>query len=310
MSLEKLISERIDRLESVPAKLQSVIDKQDEVLFKQILKDLSELKVVDGKIEASKDNLSKINGILENLKKTLFGSDYLDGIKEFATEIQTQATLNNNILSQVVGSFDDNEMFKATVKSSQQNALLLMDESAIAHNFLTPLSQILSNSIISNTSYTQAVQSLRDNMVGENALLSRYAKTIITDSFAISDRQYNQLISKSNGIEFYRYDGGKIKTTRYFCCVRSNGIFHEKEIASWGSKPSLWNKGDASGCDKKQGGGMNPDTNSATIFSYLGGYNCQHILVPLSNDYVPQSVKDDAEAKGYYSPSQESESIK
>ena len=302
MSLEKLISERIDRLESVPAKLQSVIDKQDEVLFKQILKDFGALKTVDGKIEASKENLSKINGILENLKKTLFGSDYLNTIKGFAGEIQTQATISNNILEAVVGSFEDTEMFRATVQSSQKNALLLMDESAIAHNFLTPLAEILTNSIVSNSSYNQAVETLMKNMVGENALLSRYAKTIITDSFAISDRQYNQLISKTNGIEFYGYDGGKIKTTRYFCCVRSNGIYHEKEIASWGSKPSLWNKGDASGCDKKNGGGMNPDTNSSTIFSYLGGYNCQHILVPLSNDYVPQSVKDDAEAKGYYKP--------
>jgi len=310
MSLEKLVQQRIDRLESVPAKLQTVIDAQDEKLFKQILKDLSALKTVDGKIEASKENLSKINGILENLKKTLFGSDYLDGVKEFAAQIQTQATLNNNILSEVVGSFKDEEIYKATVQSSQHNALLLMDESAVAHNFLTPLTEILSNSIVSNTSYTQAVQTLRDNMVGENALLSRYAKTIITDTFAISDRQYNQLISKNHGIEFYRYDGGKIKTTRYFCCVRSNGIFHEKEIASWGSKPSLWNKGEASGCDKKNGGGMNADTNSSTIFSYLGGYNCQHILVPLATEYVPQSVKDEAQSKGYYSPSQESESIK
>lgn len=302
MPLEKLIQERIDRLESVPAKLQSVIDSKDELLFKQILKDLSALKTEDGKIVSSKENLSKINGILENLKKTLFGSDYLDAIKDFAGEIQTQATLSNKILENTIGSFEDNEMFKATVQSSQHNALLLMDESAVAHNFLTPLTEILTNSIVSNTSYTQAVATLRENMTGENALLSRYAKTIITDSFAISDRQYNQLISKNHGIEFYRYDGGKIKTTRYFCCVRSNGIFHEKEIASWGTKPSLWNKGDASGCDKKNGGGMNPDTNSSTIFSYLGGYNCQHILVPLATEYVPQSVKDEAQSKGYYKP--------
>jgi len=302
VALEKLIQERIDRLESVPATLQSVIDKQDEKLFKQILKDLGALKTVDGKIVASKENLAKINGILENLKRTLFGSDYLDAIKNFAGEIQTQANLNNKILESVVGSFEDDELYKATVQSSQKNALLLMDESAVAHNFLNPLAQILTNSIVSNTSYTQAVATLRENMVGENALMSRYAKTIITDTFAISDRQYNQLISKQHGIEFYRYDGGKIKTTRYFCCVRSNKIYHTKEIASWGDKPSLWNKGTESGCSEKHGGGMNEDTNSATIFSYLGGYNCMHILVPLATEYVPQSVKDDAEAKGYYKP--------
>lgn len=302
MPLKKLIEERIDRLESVPDKLQSAIEKQDEKLFKQILSDLGKLETKEGKIVASKTNLSKINAILENLKQTLFGSDYLDSIKEFAGEIANQAKLNNQIMEATVGSFKDEEMFKATVQSSQKNALLLMDESAVAHNFLTPLAEILTNSIVSNVSYQQAVSTLRENMVGENALLSRYAKTIIKDTFAVSDRQYNQLISKSHGIEFYRYDGGKIKTTRYFCCVRSNEIYHYKEISSWGSKPNLWNKGDASGCDKKNGGGMNTDTNSATIFSYLGGYNCLHILVPIATEYVPESVKNEAISKGFYKP--------
>lgn len=302
MPLEKLIQERIDRLESVPEKLITVIDKQEERLFKQILKDLDGLKIVDGKIEASKDNLAKINSILENLKRTLFGSDYLNAIKEFAGEIASQAKLNNKILEQTIGTFEDSEMFKATVERSQVNALLLLDEGAVTNNLLQPIAQILTNSIVSNVSFQQAVATLRENMVGEKSLLGRYSKTIIKDAFSISDRQYNQLISKENGIEFYRYDGGKLKTTRYFCCVRSNKIYHYKEISSWGSKPSLWNKGDATGCDKLNGGGMNPDTNSSTIFSYLGGYNCQHILVPIATQYVPQSVKNEAQSKGYYKP--------
>jgi hypothetical protein len=302
MPLEKLIQERIDRLESVPEKLITVIDKQEERLFKQILKDLDGLKIVDGKIEASKDNLAKINSILENLKRTLFGSDYLNAIKEFAGEIGSQAKLNNKILEQTIGTFEDIEMFKATVERSQVNALLLLDEGAVTNNLLQPIAQILTNSIVSNVSFQQAVATLRENMVGEKSLLGRYSKTIIKDAFSISDRQYNQLISKENGIEFYRYDGGKLKTTRYFCCVRSNKIYHYKEISSWGSKPSLWNKGDATGCDKLNGGGMNPDTNTSTIFSYLGGYNCQHILVPIATQYVPQSVKNEAQSKGYYKP--------
>ena len=302
MPLEKLIQERIDRLESVPEKLITVIDRQEEKLFKQILKDLDGLKIVDGKIEASKDNLAKINSILENLKRTLFGSDYLNAIKEFAGEIGSQAKLNNKILEQTIGTFEDSEMLKATVERSQMNALLLLDEGAVTNTLLQPIAQILTNSIVSNVSFQQAVATLRENMVGEKSLLGRYSKTIIKDAFSISDRQYNQLISKENGVEFYRYDGGKLKTTRYFCCVRSNKIYHYKEISSWGSKPSLWNKGDATGCDKLNGGGMNPDTNSSTIFSYLGGYNCQHILVPIATEYVPQSVKNDAQAKGYYKP--------
>lgn len=301
MSLEKLIEQRIERLESVPDKLQTVIDKNDELLFKQILKDLDSLELEDGKIKASKNNLARINGILENLKQVLFGSDYLDAIKEFAGEISTQAALNNNIMEQTVGSFSDDDIFKATLQSSQKNALLLMDENAVAHNFLQPLSEILTNSIVSNVSYQQAVATLRENMVGENALLSKYAGTIIKDTFAISDRQYNELISKKHGIEFYRYDGSRVKGSRYFCCVRKGNIYHRKEIESWGDKPSLWDNPKNGGkCENAHGGGRNPDTNSATIFSYLGGYGCIDILVPIATEYVPVADKQRAIELGYY----------
>ena len=45
---------------------------------------------------------------------------------------------------------------------------------------------------------------------------------------------------------------------------------------------------------------MNEDTNSATIFSYLGGYNCQHILQPIATDYVPKEDIERARSLGYY----------
>ena len=303
MPLEKLIQERIDRLESVPEKLITVIDKQEEKLFKQILKDLDGLKIVDGKIEASKDSLAKINSILENLKRTLFGSDYLNAIKEFAGEIGSQAKLNNKILEQTIGTFEDSEMFKATVERSQINALLLLDEGAVTNTLLQPIAQILTNSIVGNVSFQQAVATLRENMVGEKSLLGKYSKTIIKDAFSISDRQYNQLISKENGIEFYRYDGSRIKGSRYFCCVRKGKIFHYKEISSWGNKESLWsNPKNGGACENAHGGGRNPDTNNSTIFSYLGGYGCVDILVPIATEYVPQSVKSEAQSKGYYKP--------
>jgi len=308
MSLEKLIEQRIDRLESVPDKLQTVIDKQDEKLFKQILKDLGALETKDGKIVASKDNLSKINAILENLKKTLFASDYLNAIKDFAGEIATQATLNNNILELTVGSFQDDEMFKATVKSAQHNALLLMDENAVAHNFLQPISELLTNSIVSNVSFTDAVESLRANMVGETALLSKYAKGIIKDTFSIADSQYTNILAKKHGIEFFRYDGGHIADTRLFCNERYGKIFHRDEIAKWGSgintDPSIFSRPKFL-YENKQGvkiywEGMDYDTNSATIFSYKGGYTCQHALVMIATDYVPQSDKDRAKSLGFY----------
>ena len=301
MELKEIIQKRIDRLESVPDAYLSVIDKENERLFKEILSDLNALEIKDGKIIASKNNLAKVNLILEKLKISLFNGEYLDAVKKFAGEIQTQATLNNSILKMVVGSFTDNELYKSVVLNAQHNALLLMDENAIAHNVMQPLSEILSNSIINAVSYNDAVDVLKLNMVGDDAVLGKYAKTIVVDTFSVADRQYVQLTAKQHSIEFWKYDGGKVRDTRYFCCVRSNKIFHTKEVEEWGNHPSLWTNPHNGECEKAHGGGMNADTNSATIFSYLGGYNCRHVLIPKATEYVPADVIARAKEKGYLS---------
>lgn len=301
MTLEKLIEQRIDRLESVPDKLQTVIEKNELKLFKQLLNDLGKLNVENGKIVASRENLAKITGIVENLKRAFLNKDYVDAIKAFAAEIATQAQLNNSILEKTIGSFSDTEMFKAAVQNSQRNALMLLDENAITSRFLQPITEILSNATVQSVSFQEAVKTLQNNMIGENAKFSKYAKTYVKDAFSIADRQYNDLISRENEIEFYRYDGNKIATTRYFCCVRYGNIYHRKEIESWGNKESLWNNtADSGKCAKLKGGGRNPDTNKSTIFSYLGGFNCRHVLIPIATDYVPESVKAEAKAKGYF----------
>lgn len=303
MTLEKLIEQRIDRLESVPDKLQTVIEKNELKLFKQLLNDLGKLNVENGKIVASRENLAKITGIVENLKRAFLNKDYVDAIKAFAAEIATQAQLNNSILEKTIGSFSDTEMFKAAVQNSQRNALMLLDENAITSRFLQPITEILSNATVQSVSFQEAVKTLQNNMVGENAKFSKYAKTYVKDAFSIADRQYNDLISRENEIEFYRYDGKRIKGTRYFCCVRKGKIFHRNEIASWGNKPHLWNNpNDGGKCESATGGGRNPDTNNSTIFSYLGGYGCLDVLIPIATDYVPKSVIQDAINKGYYKP--------
>jgi len=307
MALKELIKERLDRLESVPESLKTVIDKENELLFKKMLEQLSRLESKDGKIVVSKRNLAIVNSIIDELKDSFFNGDYLDAIKQFAAEIQIQANLNNSILSATVGSFTDDLLYRNTIRAAQENALLLMDENAVTKNFFQPLQELLTTATISNISYLDAVEMLRQNMVGENSIFSRYAGQIVKDTFAVSDRQYVQLTAKMNGIEFFRYDGGHVKETRVFCDERYGKIYHEKEIEQWGAfhktsgeftRPQFLYETKAG--IKIYWEGMNYDTNSATIKSFLGGYNCMHVLVPLATEYVPETDKSRAKALGFY----------
>jgi len=303
-TLKELIKQRIERLESVPATLQTAIEKQQAKVFKQLLTDLKALQIEDGKYVASKENLAKIAGITEQLKQNLFNKDYLDAIKTFALEIQVQAKLTNQIMAEL-GDFTDNELYTSIVKKSQQNALLLLDQNAIAAEIIQPLSDLLTNSVVSNVGYLDAVESLRTFMLGNgddiSGALAKYAGTYVKDAFAVSDRQYAKLVAEDLDFQFYEYSGGEVEGTRYFCCVRDGNIYHKKEIESWGNDENLWNKGTKDGCSDKKGGGRNPNTNSSTIFSYLGGYNCNHVLIPVATKYVPSADIARAKAKGYMS---------
>lgn len=309
-TLKELIQKRIDRLESVPNTLLSSIDKQNELLFKAIIQELGTLETKDGNIVASTGNLAKISAILEKVKETLFGGDYVDAIKSFANEIQIQATLNNDILEKTVGSFEDSALYNATIKAAQRNTLMLLDESAVSHNLLQPIGEILTNSIVTGAGYLDAVETLRQNMVGEGALLNKYAGTYIKDAFAISDRQYAQLTSKEHGIVFFKYDGGEISDSRDFCIERKGSIFHIDEIKSWGRQENT-DKGRfkfpaASPVYTNPDGikiywfGENYGTNEATIFSFCGGFGCVDVLISIATEYVPKIDIDRAIRLGYY----------
>lgn len=310
MALRDLINEKVKRLEEIPSNLLTVIDKQNEVLYKSILSDLATLEVKDGKIVSSNENLLKISGIVEKLRTVLFGKEYVEAIKTFAVEINNQANLNNKILEDVVGTFEDDELFKSAISKSQENALSLLDNSAISQQLLKPISEILTSAIINESSYLQAVELMRSNMTGENALLSKYAGQIVKDTFAIADRQYVQLTARNNGIEFYRWDGGTVEDSRQFCVERAQGIFHYKEIADWGEGIKKDSSFEYPKTIKQRGEsvkgweGMNYDTTRSTIFSYAGGYNCIHVLVPIATEYVPEKWINRAKQLGYYSQTQ------
>ena len=103
MTLQQLIQKRVDRLESVPDSLLTVIDKENEKLFQRVLQQLKSLELEDGKVVASKRNLAIVSNIIEELKGALFNGEYVQAIKDFAVEIQAQAKLNNQILEATLG---------------------------------------------------------------------------------------------------------------------------------------------------------------------------------------------------------------
>lgn len=299
--LKDILKEKQDRLNSVPDALLSAADKTQKVIIKELLTELDGLdRTPEGKFEINSNNLSRISGIAEKLQKVIFDSDYGQALTEFAKEFSAQAKLSNSIYTILDDQFENKEIYKKNLSNATSQTIDLLNGTAINQAFINPIKDILMAAITTGQSMSDAMKSLQQVIEGDTeklGKLSGYIKQVAYDGFAVSDRQYMQLVSNDIGYEFYEYNGGEMKSTRYFCHLRHGNIYHKKEIEEWGNDPDLW---DAPTGSEFHGGGMADGTNSSTIFSFCGGYECQHLLIPVPISRVPIDVIARAKVKGFF----------
>lgn len=284
------MSERLDRLESVPDSYNKRVAKSQPEIFKTVMGLIDSLDRKDGQILITESNLTKVNQIINDLKGTLSESKYFKSTISFIKEFNEQARLID--LDFAALNIEPNDVNVAVLQTAKNEAIqALLSESALTQEYYRPLQKILNNSISNGASYADTVDAIRSITVGDTerlGLLHRYAGQIASDAFATSDRNYSHSIAEENGVEWYRYQGGLIADSRDFCTQRNGKFYHKKEIEDWGDL--TWQ-------------GQIRGTNSSNIFSNLGGHNCKHSLVAVSIVSVPKSVIKRNIASGNFIPS-------
>jgi len=139
----------------------------------------------------------------------------------------------------------------------------------------TPLISILNKNINTGGSFTGMLEEVRTYLIGidKEGKLLRYSRTWATDALFTFSRAYQQAVTADLGLENYYYAGGAIKDTRDFCRERLDRYWKTPQIEEWAELD--W-------------AGKNPGTTKASIFTYLGGYNCRHSLIPVHESLVPK----------------------
>lgn len=280
MALPDLLQQKLNRLEAIPDKLIFTTAKIQQDILTEIISLLESLERQNDIILLNEANILRIDQIGNRLSDVVFGTDYTDALTEFASEFNEQGVLNKQIFESITGKkFKDKDIFQAILRKSQADTISLLSEESVQANFVDPMKRILSDSISSGSTFKEAVSSLRDYVTGTEELdgsLERYVKQVARDGFNISDRRYTQVVSEDLGFEWFSYSGGTVKDSRQFCIDRIGKIFHKTEIEDW------------AGLDWQ---GRFRGTNTQNIFSVLGGYNCMHALIAVSEEEVPDSVK-------------------
>lgn len=295
MGLEQLIKEKSNRLNDIPLELQNAVIKQQKQVLDEILSLLNDLDVKNGQIVISKENLRTIERISDDLKKVFLNDEYLKSVKEFAKEFDKQALLNNKVIDSGLGEIVSPIASEAYIQTAKKGAVTALVNTS---EFITPIQTMLENAVVNGASLKDTINSIRTFATGNDKVDSKvlsYVKQISNDSFAIADRSYTSIISEYLDNDWYYYAGGEKQTTRCFCEERVGNYYHYKEIEAWG-------KGENLGQCNIGGGkwaGQIAGTNESTIYSYLGGYNCMHSLIPVSESIVPDSDKERAKKLGY-----------
>jgi hypothetical protein len=288
---EKLVKDKQRLFDETPANLATA----SVVAQRQIWNEISDLVESletdqDGRIAQTQNNIRKIGEIQTALVSAIAGSEYIDAVRTFLGDIDEGARLSDDIARQIQRSFQPSEVVQQLLEISKQNALQSLLGESMRARVTLPFVEQLTSAVATRSTLRETVRALRTVIEGDKDVDGRLVanvRTVAQTAQAIADRNYSAQVNEAVGAEWFRYAGSEIDTTREFCSERHQQYYHKKEIEAWADEN--WN-------------GKIAETNSRTIFSNAGGWNCRHSIIAVSIRRVPPEVVKRNIDNGNYKP--------
>ena len=299
-SFDELVARKVKLLETVPESIVTAAEKAQRDAWRKLGPLLAEMDVdATGNIRQTEDNIRRIGLITEELNKVLAGGEYKDAVQSFLSSIDEGVQLTDEIAKKIDSNFQPDNVQKQLLAISKQNAINAFFGSGLRDNVTVPFLEQLTANVAARAPLNQAVKALQGVIEGTETTDGRLlanVRTTANTAQAIADRSYSAAVNEELGIEYFQYLGGEIPTTRPFCEHREGAIFHRKEIEAWGNGENSAGINDIS---NGTWAGRIDGTDSRSIFTFVGGWNCRHFLVPVIKQKVPASVVARAKAEGY-----------
>ena len=299
-SFDELVARKIKLLETVPETIVTAAEKAQRDAWRKLGPLLAEMDVdATGNIRQTEDNIRRIGLITEELNKVLAGGEYKDAVQSFLSSIDEGVQLTDEIAKKIDSNFQPDNVQKQLLAISKQNAINAFFGSGLRDNVTVPFLEQLTANVAARAPLNQAVKALQGVIEGTETTDGRLlanVRTTANTAQAIADRSYSAAVNEELGIEYFQYLGGEIPTTRPFCEHREGAIFHRKEIEAWGNGENSAGINDIS---NGTWAGRIEGTDSRSIFTFVGGWNCRHFLVPVIKQKVPPSVIARAKSEGY-----------
>jgi hypothetical protein len=198
--------------------------------------------------------------------------DYQKQVSEIISGYAILASLTDDYMSLILDDYSKKKALYREILNANINLTKDMLLGAqIRDNFATSIQEVLKSYVSGVGSSTELQKTLRQYIKGtaaEKPFLERYIKQTTSDAVMVFNREYLNAISDDLNVEYFLYAGIIVTDSRPFCKARSGRAFTRKQVEKW--------------ADLGKWLGRMPNTTKTTIFSYCGGYNCQHELYPIS----------------------------
>jgi len=256
------------------AELEKSLPAINEALYAEVLDLIAGLdKTITGRVKATVANLKKVNSFRGVLDKVADQQEYGQAIGAFLKGFDTTSSLINEYFITVVKDFHGNKSaYEAIRQANIQTTVDGLLGSGLDTNLKDPVIKMLRQNVAGATDSKALRQLLKNEILGTptaNPKLVSYVKQVSSDSLYQYEANYLQAVSQDLELKYYYYQGTKIADSRQFCVERAGKYFREEEVRSWGSLH--W-------------AGQIKGTNADNILTNRGGYNCSHLIIPISKE--------------------------
>lgn len=251
--------------------------------FEKLIDSAVELKLKIGtKSPNSKEmaeNLRKLAKLNAQLSKMLMDSGYKDKVSEYITLFKGSQQAIDLYYTTIVSSYKPSkELFQSILESNLSTTTESLLNSGIDANYTEGIKKILRDVVTGNGDYALLKKNLKEYILGNEEIkprLKSYSGQVASDAVRQFQRNYFNAVSEDLGLEYYFYRGTAIRDTRDFCQQRHGHYYTKEEVQRWAN--SNWQ-------------GKVSSTNTVTIFVYCGGWNCRHMLLPISETIYKSKV--------------------
>jgi hypothetical protein len=292
---EDIIKQINTVLERSTARFNKGVKASERSLYLHLLEVLKDFKIRNGRLVNGIENLKKLQGLQARMERLMLTDTYLKEVEDFMKTFKILEDLNRSYFTAVMGQYKPSSTMPVIREIAMQKAANNLIGQGLAVNVAGRIQQLLQDWITSGGSYASLAERIGEDVITSDAkqgILSRYVKTVSTDAVNQYNAQVQETVAQDLNLNWARYIGGLIETSREFCKHLANKDYiHKSELPTIvtglidGHQVQLSRY---TGLPK----GMIEGTDADNFKIRRGGYNCGHQLYWVPDAVVPKALRD------------------